>query len=218
MSADENGCGRKYAFTSYTYDGNGNIISIQLPSGDEIHREYDLCDRITAEHYREKNGSIDNRITYHYDKNGNLTEVRYQDGHTITMCYDVMDRLVSRAEGRGTTRMTYDLDGKLISQINNSYSFEFDIRAVIEYKENYIVLLAIPFNKTEINNIYCLDAKARLIWQVEDLSVRYPELKKPLPYEQMGIKDDIIFASDFYGRNYQIKVNSGKIEGVKTFK
>ena len=73
-----------------------------------------FCDRITAEHYREKNGSIDNRITYHYDKNGNLTEVRYQDGHTITMCYDVMDRLVSRTEGRGTTRMTYDLDGKLI--------------------------------------------------------------------------------------------------------
>ena len=34
----------------------------------------------------------------------------------------------------------------------------------------------------------------------------------------MGIKDDIIFASDFYGRNYQIKVNSGKIEGVETFK
>ena len=118
VSADENGCGRKYAFTTYTYDGNGNITSIQLPSGDEIHREYDLCDRITAEHYREKNGSIDNRITYHYDKNGNLTEVRYQDGYTITMRYDVMDRLVSRTEGRGTTRMTYDLDGKLISQIN----------------------------------------------------------------------------------------------------
>ncbi len=118
VSADENGCGRKYAFTTYTYDGNGNITGIQLPSGDEIHREYDLCDRITAEHYREKNGGIDNRITYHYDKNGNLTEVRYQDGYTITMCYDVMDRLVSRTEGRGTTRMTYDLDGKLISQIN----------------------------------------------------------------------------------------------------
>ena len=118
VSADENGCGRKYAFTTYTYDGNGNITGIQLPSGDEIHREYDLCDRITAEHYREKNGSIDNRITYHYDKNGNLTEVRYQDGYTITMRYDVMDRLVSRTEGRGTTRMTYDLDGKLISQIN----------------------------------------------------------------------------------------------------
>ena len=101
---------------------------------------------------------------------------------------------------------------------NNSYDFEFDIRAVIEYKEKYIVLLAIPFNKTEINNIYCLDAQAKLIWQAEDLSVRCPELKNILPYEQMGIKDDIIFASDFYGRNYQINVNNGKIEGVKIVK
>jgi uncharacterized protein Usg len=81
-----------------------------------------------------------------------------------------------------------------------------------------MVLLAIPFNKTEINNIYCLDAQAKLVWQSEDLSVRYPELKNLLPYEQMGIKDDIIFASDFYGRNYQINVNNGKIEGVKTVK
>ena len=74
------------------------------------------------------------------------------------------------------------------------------------------VLLGIPFNKTEINNIYCLDAQARLIWQSEDLSIRYPALKNLLPYEQMGIKDDTIFASDFYGRNYKINVDSGKIE------
>lgn len=101
---------------------------------------------------------------------------------------------------------------------NNNYDFEFDIRAVIVHKEKYVVLLAIPFNKTEINNIYCLDGQAKLIWQSEDISVRHPELKNLLPYEQMGIKDDIIFASDFYGRNYQINVNTGKIEGVRTVK
>ena len=101
---------------------------------------------------------------------------------------------------------------------NNSYDFEFDIRAVIEYKENYVVLLAIPFNKTEINNIYCLDSQAELVWQSEDLSVRYPELKNLLPYEQMGIKDDTIFASDFYGRNYKISFNNGKIEDFNIVK
>ncbi len=101
---------------------------------------------------------------------------------------------------------------------SNSYDFEFDIRVVIEHKEKYIVLLAIPFNKAEINNIYCLDEQAKLVWQSEDLSIRYPELKNLLPYEQMGIKDDIIFATDFYGRNYQINVNNGKIEGVNIVK
>ena len=112
----------------------------------------------------------------------------------------------------------YQYEKNHIEINNNSYDFEFDIRAVIEHKEKYVVLLAIPFNKTEINNIQCLDGQAKLIWQSEDISVRYPELKNLLPYEQMGIKDDIIFASDFYGRNYQINVNTGKIEGVKTVK
>ena len=112
----------------------------------------------------------------------------------------------------------YQYEKSHIEINNNNYDFEFDIRTVIEYREKYLVLLAIPFDKTEINNIYCLDDQAKLIWQSEDLSVRYPELKNFFPYEQMGIKDDIIFASDFYGRNYQINANTGKIEGVKTVK
>ena len=112
----------------------------------------------------------------------------------------------------------YQYEKKHIEINGNSYDFEFDIRAVVQYKEKFIVLLGIPFNRTEINNIYCLDAQANLIWQSEDLSTRYPELKNLLPYEQIGIKDDNIFASDFYGRNYKINVDSGKIEGFNIVK
>ena len=112
----------------------------------------------------------------------------------------------------------YQYEKKHIEINGNSYDFEFDIRAVVQYKEKFIVLLWIPFNRTEINNIYCLDAQAKLIWQSEDLSTRYPELKNLLPYEQIGIKDDTIFASDFYGRNYKINVDSGKIEGFNIVK
>ena len=86
----------------------------------------------------------------------------------------------------------YQYDKKHIEINGNIYDFDFDIRTVIQYKESFIVLLGIPFNKTEINNIYCLDAQARLIWQSEDLSIRHPALKNLLPYEQMGIKDDTI--------------------------
>ncbi len=52
----------------------------------------------------------------------------------------------------------YQYDKKHIEINGNIY--DFDIRTVIQYKERFIVLLGIPFNKTEINNIYCLDAQA----------------------------------------------------------
>lgn len=111
----------------------------------------------------------------------------------------------------------YQYYKKCIEINNSSYEFKYDIRTVVQYKEKYIVLLIIPFNSEEINNIYYLDAQANLVWQSEDLSILYPKLKN-LPYEQMGIKDDVIFASDFYGRSYKININNGKIEGCNIVK
>lgn len=105
----------------------------------------------------------------------------------------------------------YQYEDNHIRINNNNYDFKFNIRTVIEYKGTYIVLLEIPFDKVVINNIFCLDEHAKLLWQSEDLSVRYPDIKNLLPYEQMGIKDDIIYATDFYGRNYKINVNNGKV-------
>lgn len=96
--------------------------------------------------------------------------------------------------------------------IINEYKkeFPFEIRSVIQYDDKYIVLLSIPFDKNDINNIYCINTRTELIWQSQDLNVLYPNMKN-IPYEQMGMKDNSLFASDFYGRNYKIDVQNGKI-------
>ena len=75
---------------------------------------------------------------------------------------------------------------------NYVYDFKFEIRNVIQYNNNYIILLSIPFNNSEINNLYCLNSKAELLWQAQDLKSLFPDLKNLLPYEQMGIKEDYI--------------------------
>lgn len=111
----------------------------------------------------------------------------------------------------------YQYSGKNIKIGGVCRNFEHDIRTALQYKEKYIVLLAIPFDSEEINNIYCLNSCADLVWQVEDLSTLYPSMLN-LAYEHMGIKDDAIFATDFYGRSYKINIDSGKIEGYNLVK
>ena len=73
----------------------------------------------------------------------------------------------------------YQYDKKHIEINGNIYDFDFDIRTVIQYKERFIVLLGIPFNKTEINNIYCLDAQA--IWFVFKLR-KWDKKRRLCPY------------------------------------
>lgn len=96
-----------------------------------------------------------------------------------------------------------ELEGKKVS-------FPFDIDHVIAYNETFLILLNIPENEDEINNIYCVDQNGRLLWQSEDLNeVRKGMLN--LPYEAMEIKGEYLFAADFYGRCYKIDPKDGKV-------
>lgn len=102
--------------------------------------------------------------------------------------------------------------------INSKYvEFGFDIRNIVEYSGCVLVLLSIPFTRNDINNIYCVNEFGEVVWQSEDLNALYPSLKN-LPYEQMGIKDGILYASDFYGRSYLIDLETGKIIGCNIVK
>jgi len=92
--------------------------------------------------------------------------------------------------------------------------FHFNIRVAVEYFDSVIILLNIPFTEDDINNIYCVNALGKVVWQSEDLNLLYPNVRN-LPYEQMGIRDNILHASDFYGRSYSINLDNGKIKDCK---
>lgn len=102
----------------------------------------------------------------------------------------------------------YQMNELIINDIKRT--FNYDVRNVLEFNKYYFILLSIPFDKSEINNIYCVDNKNDLLWRSEDLNVLFPE-QKNLPYEQMGIKDNELYASDFYGRNYCINPLNGRV-------
>ena len=52
-------------------------------------------------------------------------------------------------------------------------TFEYEIRQVFESYECYYVLLSIPFDKSEMNNIFCIDKNNDLIWRVQDLNIYF---------------------------------------------
>ena len=129
-SADEAGSGRKYVPTLFSYDGNGNVVRIQNPNGDEILMEYDLCDRKITETHREKNGSIDNTTCSVYDTAGHLITVKYADGHSLYYTYDVCGRLVCTQDEQGGRQSNiYDLNGNLTAYIGAQEQAEYGVSA-----------------------------------------------------------------------------------------
>lgn len=94
----------------------------------------------------------------------------------------------------------------------NDYSIEFKylIRNAKIVDDKIIVLLELPYNIDEVDNLYCLSKNGTIIWQSQHLKELYPN-EKILPYEQIVINDREIIANDFYGRRYFINFENGFI-------
>ncbi|NJD69712.1 MAG: PKD domain-containing protein [candidate division NC10 bacterium] len=85
--------------SSYTYDGNGNRLSLTTPSG-TVNGSYDAQDRLT------QYGST----TYSYSANGDLQSTT-TGGQVTTYQYDVLGNLTSVAGPAGST-IDYLIDGQ----------------------------------------------------------------------------------------------------------
>ncbi len=88
--------------------------------------------------------------------------------------------------------------------------FTYLIRDAKLCKDKVIILLDIPFNDNEINNLFAIDENCEIVWQAEDLRGVFVN-QTLLPYEQMVIVDNEVRVSDFYGRRYYINSDNGKI-------
>jgi RHS repeat-associated protein len=106
--------------TEYTYDKNGNIISIKDPNGRITNNTYDELNRQTAG--TNAFGTSDEATTkYGYDGVGNLTAVTDANNHHTTYYeYDAVNRQkkVTDALGKVTSQKTYDAAGRVISSTN----------------------------------------------------------------------------------------------------
>ena len=107
----------------------------------------------------------------------------------------------------------YD-NNKLIVNGEITRTFQFTIRDLIEVDEECIVLLEIPFDSLEKNNIIRLDCRGTVVWTIANSGYS----KLIYPFEQMILIDGWLYATDFYARRCKIDISSGKIVDVSTFK
>ena len=106
----------------------------------------------------------------------------------------------------------YKAKGKKFSANGISIKFVFDIAKVIEYGEQFIILLDVPAGDDTINNIFCFNADLSVAWRAERLEAKYPIIKK-YPYVGIELGKDELIAYDFLGRRFSINLSDGKING-----
>ncbi|MBR1943524.1 hypothetical protein IJ843_07300 [bacterium] len=95
-------------------------------------------------------------------------------------------------------------------------NFDFEVGNALAVDDKVIFLLKIPYDNNTLKNIYCLSDSCQFIWQVQSVLEAYPDLNEELPFENMVLRENgNISASDFYGRNFDIDTNNGKILDFK---
>ncbi|MGT2866966.1 hypothetical protein [Streptococcus fryi] len=87
--------------------------------------------------------------------------------------------------------------------------FDFNIRTIIELEDFIIVLLEIPFeNNVEKNNILAVNYNGEVVWTLNNIGYA----KHIYPIEHINLVDEVLYATDFYGRRLKISVNTGEIK------
>ena len=94
---------------SYTYDDNGNVLTVSDKNG-VIKREYDALNRIIK-----LTDTFGKSIQYTYDAVGNLASIIYPDNTAVNYTYDANNNLVSVTDwANRVTSYTYDVNNMVV--------------------------------------------------------------------------------------------------------
>lgn len=115
-----------------------------------------------------------------------------------------------RRYAEGKMVRDYTVIDNIITVNDHVVEFLYPIRTTRVSDDNIIVLLKIPCDSEETDNLYCINRKGEIVWRSQPLAELYPR-DWIGPYVGLSVKNGEIMASDFSGGCYFIDPNNGRI-------
>ncbi len=89
--------------------------------------------------------------------------------------------------------------------------FVFPISKTIYVGNVYIVLLEIPRKSSEVDNLYGVDNKGKIIWKVESVQKAFG-LVNSTPYIAVNVvSEEVVSVTNFYGMRFYVRVADGTL-------
>lgn len=154
--------------TCYTYDKNGNRLTIVNPKNEVTTYQYDIFDRVeliihpdTKEEgytydslgrtrtYKDQNSQI---TTYNYYKDGSVKDVTYPDGKKVSYIYDNRGNKDKVTDWTGVLDFDYDKNDNIIKEVKTGTDGKQVYSVIRDYNEiNQNIKKVVDSNNAEYN-------------------------------------------------------------------
>lgn len=110
------------------------------------------------------------------------------------------------------------IENNILNIGNTKIITKYPIKKIEKVNGKYVILLKIPhveLGMEELNNILCYSEKGEMCWQISNKLPPNITCKEQIPYVAIQVMEGKLYATDFWGRKFNVDTENGKLIDVK---